>query len=280
MKGEKLFSIFTAAALAFFITLGAAGCLQTAFDLTLSHPDLLVFVFAVAALLSAGLLTLRHGGKVLLCLLALAAGYLYRDGQTALQSLRLAHDLSVIYDRAYGLGILEISDAAMDAASFDFPLGILGSVITLAVTRCVLKQRSSWLPVLLTLIPLCSCIVVTDTVPHEKWLLTVMAGLILLILTGSVRQESCLQALRLTLALALPVAIALGGLFLAFPSESYVNHSANHGHRHDPADRSCPEAAFQSGGSFGAGCQNPVHLSCDGSHRCPKRHPVPPGAGL
>ena len=224
MKIEKLFSLLAAAALAFAIALGAAGCIQSAFSLTLARPGLLISVYAFAGLLSAGLLTVRHGGKVLLCLLALAAGYLYRDGRAALQTLRLVHDLTVIYDRAYGLGILEISEAATEAVCADFPLGILGAVITLAVTRCVLKQRSAWLPVLLTLLPLCSCIVVTDTVPQEKWLLTVMAGLILLILSGSVRRESSHQALRLALTLALPAVIALAGLFAAFPQERYVNH--------------------------------------------------------
>ena len=223
MKGEKLFSLLTAAALAFAIAFGASCCIQSAFDLTLAYPNLLILVCAISALLWAGLLTVRQGGKVLLCLLALAAGFLFKDGRAILQALRLTHDLTVIYDRAYGLGILEVSDATMGMTSFDFPLGILGAVIALAVTRCTLKQRSAWLPVLLTLLPLCSCIVVTDTVPQEKWLLTVMAGLILLILSGSVRRESSLQALRLAAALALPVVIALTGLFLAFPKETYVN---------------------------------------------------------
>ena len=226
MKIEKLISLPAAAALAFAIALGAAGCIQSAFSLTLARPGLLISVYAIAALLSAGLLTVRHGGKLLLCLLALTVGYLYRDGRAALQTLRLVHDLTVIYDRAYGLGVLEISEAAMEAVCADFPLGILGAVITLAVTRCVLKQRSAWLPVLLTLLPLCSCIVVTDTVPREKWLLTVMAGLILLIISGSVRRENSHQALRLTLTLALPAVMALAGLFAAFPQESYVDHAS------------------------------------------------------
>lgn len=225
MKHEKLFSQVTAAALAFALAFGAAGCLQSAFGLTLARPDLLILICAAASVLSATLMSLRHGGKILLCLIVIAVFFLYRDGRTALQTLRLVHDLTVIYDRAYGSGVPEIGDNAMKAVFCDFPLGILGSVIALAVTQCILRRCSAWLPVLLTLIPLCSCIVVTDTVPGETWLLTVMTGLILLILTSSVRRENSTQALRLAAALILPVVIALSGLFLAFPKESYVNYT-------------------------------------------------------
>ena len=75
------------------------------------------------------------------------------------------------------------------------------------------------------ILPLCSCIVVTDTVPDTPWLLMVMAGLILLILTGPVRRENRAQGIRLTAMAAFPVVLALGGLFLAFPQEGYVNRS-------------------------------------------------------
>lgn len=223
MKHEKQLTILAASALAFVTAWGAVGCLVSAFDLDLAYSAIPVCAFS--ALICTILLSFRHGGTVLLCLLALAVGYIYHDGRAAAQFWQLLHRLTTIYDRAYGWGVLQVSDSSMDALFADWPVGILGALIAMAVSRCVCRQKSIWLPVLATILPLCSCIVVTDTVPGELWLMMVMAGLILLILTTSVRRENALQGLRLTAAVALPVFIALILLFLTVPQEGYVNRS-------------------------------------------------------
>lgn len=225
MKHEKYLIPFAAAILAFFIAWGAAGCLISAFDLNVESISRLVFICGFAACISAVLFSFRYGGTMLLCLLALAGGYIYHDGTAVQQLWKLLHDLSTIYDRAYSWGILVLPDTIAEVTTFDWPLGILSTVIAIAVSRCVCRQKSVWLPVLTTILPLCSCIVVTDTVPGEIWLLMVMTGLILLMLTNPVRQENALQGLRLTAATALPVLLALITLFLAIPQKDYANHS-------------------------------------------------------
>lgn len=224
MKHEKTLTALSAAVLAFLTAWGAIGCLISAFDLSVAFSRLALFC-GFSACLSALLLSFRHGGTVLLCLLALAGGYIYHDGTAARQLWQLLHHLSTIYNRAYGWGVLVLPEALAEITSFDWPLGILGAVIAIAVSRSICHQKSVWLPVLTTILPLCSCIVVTDTVPGELWLLMVLFCLILLMITSSVRQENALQGLRLTAAAALPVLLALIVLFSAIPQNSYVNQS-------------------------------------------------------
>ena len=224
MKHEKTCTVLAAAVLAFLTAWGAIGCLISAFDLRVAFSGL-TLLCGFSACLSALLLSFRHGGTVLLCLLALAGGYIYHDGTAARQLWQLLHHLSTIYNRAYGWGVLVLPEALAEITSFDWPLGILGAVIAIAVSRSICHQKSVWLPVLTTILPLCSCIVVTDTVPGELWLLMVLFCLILLMITSSVRQENALQGLRLTAAAALPVLLALIVLFSAIPQNSYVNQS-------------------------------------------------------
>ena len=226
MKREKCWTLLTAAALAFFTAWGTTGCLRTAFDLNLEHPASLLLVCALAASVCTVLFSFRYGGTALLCLTALAAGYIYQDGTAAEQFLQLIHRLSSIYDRAYGWGVVAVSELPWNEGSSDWPLGIIGTLIAMAVSRTVICRETTWLPVLATLLPLGSCIVVTDTVPGEVWLILVMACLILLLLSADLRRENADQAARLTLGTALPVVLALWGLLLLNPQSDYVNQSA------------------------------------------------------
>lgn len=225
MKHEKQLTALTAALLAFVTALGAAGCLTSAFDLNLEYPAGPALVCGMAALLCAACFSCRYGGTAILCLAALACGYMHHDGRAAEQLWQLLQRLTTVYDRAYGWGVLQVTDAPWDGGFADWPLGILGAVIAAAVSRCVCRQKSVWPPVLLTLLPLCACVVVTDTVPGAGWLMLVMAGLVLLILPSSVRRENAAQGVRLTAGAALPTALALLALFLAVPQEGYVNRT-------------------------------------------------------
>lgn len=226
MKHERAAAIFTGAILAFFTAWGAMGFLASAFGLTIVHPARLLLAWGLIALVSAALLSLRRGGSILLGLMALAAGLIHRQGAAADQFLQLAHRLISIYNRAYHWGLSLTFVPSQDVFCADWPLGITGALIAIAVALSVLRQTTVWLPMIATLLPLCTCIVVTDTVPGEVWLLMVLTCLILLLLTSCVRRENAAQGIRLMIAAALPVVLALAALLLAFPQESYVNHSA------------------------------------------------------
>jgi len=226
MKRESRHTLLTAALLAFLLSWSSIECLISAFDLPLEHPAGPVLVCIICALGCAAVLSFRYGSLLLLCLLVPASVWLYRDGTAAGQLRQLLHHLTTIYDRAYGLGVFPLPEGADVSGYVDFPLGIVGVMIVIAVCRCICCRKSLWLPVAAVLLPLSSCIVVTDTVPDEIWLFLVMAGLLLLILPQSVRLENEAQGNRLTAAAALPVALALGALFLMNPQDGYVNQSA------------------------------------------------------
>ena len=226
MKKEMRYTLLTAWVLSFVISWGTLGCLISAFGLNLEHTSGPVLICIIFSFFCAALFSFRYGGWLLVCLLVLLVSWLHRDGRLVLQLQQVLHHLTTIYDRAYGLGVFPLPDGADPSGFVDFPLGILGIIVILAVCRCVCRRKSLWLPMFATLLPLCSCIVVTDTVPQERWLFLVMAGLLLLILPQGIRRENAAQGSRLTAAAALPVILALVLLFTAIPQESYVNRSA------------------------------------------------------
>lgn len=224
MNREKLLSAFSESVLALTIAAGSIGCLISAFGLPVSDPVSLWFTVAGITVCSALMLQQKHGGLVLCCLTALAAGYLYRDGTAAQQLLQLLQQLSTVYDRAYHWGVLSFAEAS-GAADMALPLGIWASIIALGTVRCVCCQKRVWLPVLTALLPFSACIVVTDTVPGEPFLFVLLAGLILLLLTDAVRRENRMQGIRLAFVAAVPVLLGLALLFFAFPQETYVNRT-------------------------------------------------------
>lgn len=224
MKHEKLLTALTGAALALLLSAGTVGCFVSAFDLNLEHTLSVAGICAGFAVLGAVAFSFRHGGAALLCLLALLLGYSYHDGRAAGQFWQLLHRLTTVYDRAYGWGVL-VTGTPWNAGFADWPMGVLGAVVSLSVCRCICRGTSTWGPVMAAVLPLLCCVVVTDTVPGELWLLMVLSGLILLILPSAVRSENRLQGLRLTAAAVLPVVLTLLALFLAVPREGYVNQT-------------------------------------------------------
>lgn len=277
MMRDRFSTALTAALLAFFTAWGCTGCLISAFDLCLQYPVLPMIICGIWAIGTAFFLSFRHGGIFLLCILALSAGYICQDGTALLQLKNLITQLSSIYDRAYGWGILTFSTESGLSDFTDWPLCIWGALISIIVCRSICRQKSLWLPAIVTILPLCSCIVVTDTVPDEAFLLMVMAGLVLLMLTASVRKENPLQADRLTSAAIIPVLLALGGLFLAVPQESYVNHSAVLRENILTAVRNLPQLMENGAGELGSALQTQppkqVNLAALGD-RIPFTYPV------
>ena len=222
MKHEKTWTALTGAMLAFLAGWGTVGCLISALSLPLSHPAKLTLVCAGMGAMWSCFLCLPRGGRICACVLALAAGYGWHDGRAWQQLLDLTHHLSVIYDRAYGWGTLL---PGRETGSMDLVLAVIAGVISLGVCLSVCRQKTVWIPMAAVLLPLCSCIVVTDTVPGELWLLSVLLSLLLLLLSASVRRENAAQGLRLTAGAALPVLAGLIALFLAVPQNSYKSHA-------------------------------------------------------
>lgn len=226
MKSETWVTAFLAAVLACLLSLGAVGCVVTAFDLPLKSAQAVALACIGSAFFCAGAFRWKQGGMAVLLVGGLLAGYLWRRGQAWEQLLQLISRLSHVYDQAYGWGTLALTDAPWDAGFTDLPMGILGAVISLAGAWTVCRGEHPLFAIAPALLPLFSCLVVTDTVPSAPFLFLLIYALILLLLTGRVRSGNPSQGNRLTLFSAIPTALALGALFLAVPKEGYVNRSA------------------------------------------------------
>lgn len=222
MKRKLWVTAGIAAALAFLIAFGAVGCVVSGFDLPLDDYAGVVLICAAASVFCAAAFSLKWGGAAVLCAFALLAGYAWRREEAAEQLFGLLYRMTSIYGNAYGWNPLPLSDGA---TAVDIPMAALGVLLSAAVTWSVCRKLGAFLPVLASLIPLSACMVVTDTVPDVPYLFCLLFGLVILILTGRVRRQSAPQGNRLTAMAAIPTALALAALFLAFPQESYVNRS-------------------------------------------------------
>lgn len=219
---RKTVTFVLSAGLSFALSMGAVGCMITAFDLPLHSESTVILTCLAVSILCSVLLQLKYGGGVIACLLAVAAGYAWYRGTAVQQLLSLIGDISSLYHKAYNWGFL---DFGISGAAADWPMAILGGLVALSGCRTVCRGKGTWLTCLLSILPLAACMVVTDTVPDTKFLFCLLSPLILLILAGSVRQNDAYQGNRLTLLAALPVILALLALFLALPQEGYVNQS-------------------------------------------------------
>ncbi len=201
------------------------GCLVSGFQLNLANPTVFLLCCFSAAVFSAGILQLKYGGHILLCILALIFGYLWHQGTAAEQFLSLVYRISYVYDSAYGWGVFRMTEDVWNAGLADYPVAIGGGLIALAVNFTLCRRKSAWLAVVPALAPLLLCLVVTDTVPGEIYLFFLITGLVLLILTNAVRRENAAQGIRLTAMAAIPVLLAAILLFLSVPQSNYVNQT-------------------------------------------------------
>lgn len=224
MKHEKWLAALTGGFLSILLSCGAVGSVITAFGFTANMP-VLTITCVLASILCAVCFTVKRGGLVLLGALALAAGFLWRRGEALAQALSLIHQISCFYDRAYGWGIFAYGSVA---GSVDAPMGILGILIAITVSWTVCRRQSLWPAAAVILIPLCVCLVVTDTVPGEAYLYRLLLGFLILVMTNTVRRKNLLQGVALTGIVTVPLALALGLLFWLAPQERYVNRAPDY----------------------------------------------------
>lgn len=221
MKLKSLSSAFVAAILSFLLSYGSIRCLITGFSLEVP-VDLLLLCCGSCSLAGCVLFRLRHGGAVTACFLALLGGYLWQQGQLVSQTLQLCHKITAIYDRAYNCGYL---GTPYSADSILLPLIVYGGTAALTSCWCITRRRTVLPAILFSMVPLILCLVVTDTVPTAGSLFLLLFGLLLLLLTQSVRRRSDTDGARLAWILSAPVALALALLFLAIPQSTYNKQS-------------------------------------------------------
>lgn len=219
MKPEKWISALAGAVLAFLLSFGGMGCLISAFDMEVGMAGLLLGC-AVFSLAGALCYLLKRGDAIIACVSALVLGYLWRRGTLVSSFETLAYVISQRYDGGYDCGILGRYSGTVTAAVM-----ITGALIALAAARTVCRRDTSIPALTLALVPLLLCVVVTDTVPKERYLFLLLLGMILLLLTGNLRRSDPGQANTLLAMAAIPAVLALLALFWAAPKDSYVNRT-------------------------------------------------------
>ncbi|MBQ9168053.1 MAG: hypothetical protein IJX67_06565 [Oscillospiraceae bacterium] len=220
MKNEKLLSCLWSAAVAFLLAFGAVGALDTGFGMD-SGFGVPIFV-GLAALFFAVCFVFFGGAALALGALALGCGFVWRTGDLVIQTQALLYRISSCYNGAYGWGTLTWNHMDLAEVLVTVPLILIGALIALTVTWVMCRQRREWLAVVVSLLPLLACVVVTDTVPGEEMLFLFFLGLILLIMTQTVRRGNIAAGNRLTEILVIPVSLALALLFWLVPQDQYV----------------------------------------------------------
>lgn len=217
---DRLFSALCGAVLAFCIAFGGIACQVTAFNFTQISLGTIALWLAVATVLIGTGFALKKGWAPL-PLLLLALLYTWYDGSLLLSLESLVKHISEFYHHGYGWGIVQWSTNALHQTDMTLVLCLIGTGIAYLLCWMVSRQQMGWLAVPVSVLPLISCLVVTDTVP-EIWCLGLYFGALgLLLLTSAVRLQSESRANRLTATLLLPVALAVSVLFLASPRDTY-----------------------------------------------------------
>ena len=220
MGKVRIFDRIIAALLGVLAAFGGMGVIATGmrFHEISITPLLLIFTFGclVFALLAGTKLF-----PVIPVLMALGCLLLWHWGILEPAAESFLHQLSSIYDMGYHCGIIRWTDIPIVQSNSLWIFGILGLWIGLAVTWTAIRGRSAWLGILLAFAPLIPCIVFTDTVPHAGYLFAQFLSILLLLMTQQVRKRNLRQGGKALTLLFLPVALALGVLFLLMPQDDY-----------------------------------------------------------
>ena len=228
MKRDKLVTFPVSFLMACLLAFGAMGCMVSGLDLPVNNPGLLYQIWAIAALAGCGLFLLRYGWLGMLIIMLVGMFWLWPHYHFSKPICAMITRLSGIYGSAYGFHALEFTGVNLDEVPADLVIGVWGCLIALFATGTVMQGRWLILTLVLTLLPVCSTLVVTNTPPDSVYLFMVILAVTLLMLTGTVRRHSPRQGARLMALAAVPVGLLTVLLFVLCPQASYVNRSEDY----------------------------------------------------
>lgn len=220
MSEHKFQEGLTAAVLSFCLGFGGVACMVTGLGLRADLWILALGCAAIAALVGF-LLSLPKSGWAIPVMLAAFGVLLWRSEVYRENWRGMLQAVFRFYELAYSFpmpGFLVGPPVQTHLA----PLLTVHCLICLVVSWLLLRRYPVAMGIFLSLIPVAACFVVTDTVPKLWCILIWLFGVILVVMTHTVRLRDREQALRLTRLLALPVAAALALLCLAVPQAGYV----------------------------------------------------------
>ena len=247
MKDKKLLQSLLYGVIAWGIAYCGTGCIVTAFSFSESvavsftagvyaNMQVVALWSAAISLVSACIFSKKQGWAAFLAVSAAVAGFLTVSGMLE-EFQELAYRISVFYDKAYGWGVLpkpvDTTGAFQSSVSYYTAAGpeITGGLVTvcalvvLAVNWVLCSRKPAVLAVVAGFLPLMVCCLVTDTVPNEKYLFPLLAGLALVMLTNTARRNDAKAGAKLTALLLVPSLLASMLLSNALPRESYEQQS-------------------------------------------------------
>lgn len=219
MKHKAFRSCLCTIALAFLLGFGGTACMVTGLRLPADLDWLAIGCF-LGALVPAVCLCF-HRGELILSGIAGAFTLLMVFSQRFQEQLQaLCYSAMTYYHKGYGIPIpSQINGCTADSQLL--PLLFIAGLVMTATVWVIMRRTPAFPAVILAVLPLGSCLVVTDTVPDALPIYLLVLGLLLLLLTQPVRRQNRTQAIRLTAFLALPTAAALALLFFLVPRDSY-----------------------------------------------------------
>lgn len=220
MKAKRKRSFLIAVFSGILAGAGGAGCLATAFSLTIRHPIILLLIFSVFGTFYA-LCFPRHS-LVPLCLTALGTGWLWQEPVSRNQSLTMIQQILSQLSLQYRLKFPPLP-AFPQQSDADYSMAVLGIWLIYFVVRSLRLRRKSRSLLPAAAFPLAICLI-AGVSPAAAPLGVLLWVLCLLMLTGSVRSENLYQGNRAILSGAIPVLLGLLLLFRLLPFNSYVNH--------------------------------------------------------
>lgn len=220
MKREYWLNCLISTCFSFLLSVSAVYCLVTGFGLQMAQPPaLLIFCGLGSALCGACMGSRLWPIPVLLGLGLVVWSYLAGTLLPGLEAV--LYPISARYNNAYGWGVIRWSETVPVYANITPVLCAIAGPIILTVSRTVSRRKSAVPAALISLLPLTSCLVITDVLPEMVWLYLLIAGIVLLVMTNLLRRQDLRRGNRLTAILAVPVALAMLLQFWAIPRQTY-----------------------------------------------------------
>ncbi|MBQ2384189.1 MAG: transglutaminase domain-containing protein [Oscillospiraceae bacterium] len=220
MSEHKFQKGLTAFFLSFCLGFGGVACMVTGLGLR-ADPVVLGLGCALISALACFMLSLPKSGWAIPAMIAVFGVLLWRSDIYRESWRDMLQSVFRFYEMAYSFPVPRFL-VGPPVEGHLAPLLTVHCLVCLVVSWLLLRRYPVAMGIFLSLVPVAACFVVTDTVPALWCVLIWLFGLVLVVMTHTVRLRDEDQALRLTRLLALPVAAALAVLCLAVPQKNYV----------------------------------------------------------
>ena len=218
-KYDRWKNAAVSAVVACMAVFGGLGCLVSGMWLEANMGALLFGCALMCALCCACLWNRLWPIPVAAGLLALFIWWRSGDLQLGFENLMFA--LTDLYDQGYGWGIAQWSARSELTGDVTVALLAIAMPLSAAVSASLVHHGGGWMGAGAALLPMLATVLLKDTVPSEGYLALLLFGVVLILLSDGVRARSLWQSSRLVLMLALPLALALGMMFLLIPRDTY-----------------------------------------------------------